>query len=156
MISRGSGQKSDWPHLCKIGSRTRQPINTSNGIAHSKCDLTLRRMGLGEGSYSFCTSTASIGPTPGRSWLEGAVKHELNLDVVHPIRIIGSFRRPSAPGPQMAREKQLRPDHPTIFKGSPHRLRIWGDNKHNILQNSISHGYPLFNFLMIRISLVYP
>ena len=42
MISRGSGQKSDRPHFCKICSRTRQSINTSNGIARSKCDLALR------------------------------------------------------------------------------------------------------------------
>ena len=50
-------------------------------------------------------------------WLEGAVKHELNLDVVRALRVIGPFLRLSANGPQMAREKQLRPDHPTLFKG---------------------------------------
>ena len=96
---------------------------------------------MGEGFYRFCTPTASIGPPPGRTTGSKvtAVEHELNLDVVRAIRVIGPFRLPSAPGPKMAREKQLRPDHPTLFKvgivGFPHRavLRalIWGGGEHN-------------------------
>ena len=43
----------------------------------------------------------------------------------------------STPGQQMAREKQLRPDQPTLFKrnigGFPHRVRIWGDSEHKLL-----------------------
>ena len=90
---------------------------------------------MGEGSYKPCKPTVSIGPPPGRSTvheLEGAVEHDLNLDVVRSIREIGPFRLSSAPGLQMANEKQLRPNHATLF-GLPHRVRIWGDSEHNIL-----------------------
>ena len=78
------------------------------------------RMGVGEGLYCCCAASevvhahsfhrAAFGQNHG---LEGAVKHGLNLDVVRvcTIRVIGPFWLSSADGPQMAREKQLRPDH---------------------------------------------
>ena len=73
--------------------------------------------------------------------LEGAVEHGLNLDVVRTKRVIGPFLRPSVSGPQMAREKQLRPDHPTLVDGNiggfPHHVRKWGDSEHNILRNKL-------------------
>ena len=53
MISRGSGQNSDCHHFCKIWSKTKQFINTRNGITRSKCDLTLR------GRYNNPTVAAS-------------------------------------------------------------------------------------------------
>ena len=73
--------------------------------------------------------------------LEGAVEHELDLDVVRAVRVVGPSRQPCAPGPQMAREKQLRPDHPTLVEGNiggfPHHVRKWGDSEHNILRNKL-------------------
>ena len=49
-------------------------------------------MGVGEGSYSFCTPIASIEPPPGRT-MGSNVEHELDLDVVRAVRVIGPSRQ---------------------------------------------------------------
>ena len=76
------------------------------------------RMGVGEGSYSLCTPIAL-----GSKVLPdcASVEHELDLDVVRAVRVIGPALQPCSPGPQMAREKQLRPDHPTLVEGNRRR-----------------------------------
>ena len=97
------------------------------------------RMGVGEGSYSFCTPIARAAPGQDHG-LEGAVEHELDLDVV---RVIGPSRQPCAPGPQVARENSEQPrlDHPTLVEGNlggfPHHVPMWGDGGHNILRNKL-------------------
>ena len=110
------------------------------------------RMGAGDGSYSFCTPVGRAAPGQDHG-LEGAVEHELGLDVVRAVRVIGPSRQPCAHGPQMAREKQLRPDHPALVEGNirgfPHH---WGTVSTTSCETSLSHGYPCHNFMMIRIS----
>ena len=98
------------------------------------------RMGVGEGSYRYPHSFHRAAPSQDHG-LEGAVEHELDLDVVRAVRVIGPALQLCAPGPQMAREKQLRPDHPTLVEGNiggfPHHVRIWGDSEHNILRDKL-------------------
>ena len=55
-------------------------------------------MGVGEGLYSFCTPKASIikfhRAAPGQDHgIECAVEHELDLDVVWAVRVIGPSRQ---------------------------------------------------------------
>ena len=97
IISRGSGQKSDRgsgqkSDFCKIWSRTMHSINTSNGIARSKCDLALRsRYNRPTASARSVTNGPPTGAENGRETVDPGFSTRTNL--VH----IRSFRRERLP-----------------------------------------------------------